>query len=143
DGTALGAALWTSVVTLGQGRRWTMRESLLGPEWPEADALRAIEAQAARLSWTRLDERALTEAVADDLAAGRIVGWFQDREEWGPRALGNRSILADPRAADMKERLNARVKHREPFRPFAPSVLEEATGEVFESAHPSPFMAHV
>ena len=143
DGTALGAALWTSVVSLGQGPRWTMREALLGPEWPEADVRRALEAEASRLSWMRLDDDALTAAAADDLAAGRIVGWFQGREEWGPRALGNRSILADPRADDMKERLNARVKHREAFRPFAPSVLEEATGEVFESAHPSPFMTHV
>src|SRR5262249_54311900 len=68
------------------------------------------------------------------------IGWYQGRSEWGPRALGNRSILADPRKAEMKEVLNRRVKHREPFRPFAPSVLAEASGAWFENAHPSPFM---
>jgi carbamoyltransferase len=143
DGTALGAALWVAGAALGQGRPFTMREALLGPSWSDADCLAALAPEASRLEWTRREEGALEEAVAGDLAAGRIVGWFQGREEWGPRALGSRSILADPRRADMKERLNARVKHREPFRPFAPSVLEEACGEVFESSHPSPFMAHV
>lgn len=143
DGTALGAALWVSAHGLGQGPRWVMREAHLGPSWTDAECLRALEAEAARLTWTRLSDDAMTATVAADLAAGRIVGWFQGREEWGPRALGCRSILADPRAPDMKERLNARVKHREAFRPFAPSVLVEATGDVFESSHPSPFMAHV
>ncbi len=143
DGTALGAALWVSARVLGQERRFTMSEALLGPAWTDAECLAGLVAASARLSWTRLDDEALVAAAADDLAAGRIVGWFQGREEWGPRALGDRSILADPRQADMRERLNARVKHREPFRPFAPSILAEATGEVFESSHPSPFMAHV
>jgi carbamoyltransferase len=143
DGTALGAALWVSANRLGHGRRFTMREACLGPSWPEADLLRALEAQAPRIAWERLDEDALVARAADDLAAGRIVGWFQGREEWGPRALGSRSILADPRDAGMKDRMNARVKHREPFRPFAPSVLEEEVGTVFACGHPSPFMAHV
>jgi carbamoyltransferase len=120
-----------------------MREATLGPSFPEGDCLRALEAERARLSWRRLGEEALVDAAADDLVAGRIVGWYQGREEWGPRALGSRSILADPRDPGMKDRLNARVKHREAFRPFAPSVLAEASGEVFESSHPSPFMAHV
>jgi carbamoyltransferase len=143
DGTALGAALHVSTVVLRQGRPWTMREAHLGPSWTPRRCEQALEPEAARLSWERLEDDVLVPRVADDLAAGRIVGWFQGREEWGPRALGCRSILADPRAPDMKERLNARVKHREAFRPFAPSVLEERTGEVFESSHPSPFMAHV
>jgi carbamoyltransferase len=69
-----------------------------------------------------------------------VVGWFQGRAEWGPRALGNRSILADPRRADMKDILNRRIKHREIFRPFAPSILEECAGEFFERSYPSPFM---
>ena len=73
-------------------------------------------------------------------AAGKIVGWFQGAAEWGPRALGNRSILADPRRPEMKEILNRRIKHREIFRPFAPSIIEEAVGEFFEKTHPSPFM---
>jgi carbamoyltransferase len=77
------------------------------------------------------------------VAAGQVVGWFQGRTEWGPRALGNRSIVADPRRADMKDRLNERVKRREPFRPFAPSVLEERAGEYFETWAPDPFMVTV
>src|SRR5207249_3033192 len=71
---------------------------------------------------------------------GKIIGWFQGRMEFGPRALGNRSILADPRRPETKDLLNARIKHREPFRPFAPSVLEECVGEWFEDSYPSPFM---
>ncbi|MGB0036272.1 MAG: carbamoyltransferase C-terminal domain-containing protein, partial [Candidatus Acidiferrales bacterium] len=82
----------------------------------------------------------LLQAVALHIAAGKIVGWFQGRVEWGPRALGNRSILADPRRPEMKDILNLRIKHRETFRPFAPSILEEAAGEFFEQTHASPFM---
>jgi carbamoyltransferase len=82
----------------------------------------------------------LLETTAKHLANGKIVGWFQGRVEWGPRALGQRSILADPRRPEMKDILNRRIKHREIFRPFAPSILEEATGEFFEKTHPSPFM---
>src|SRR5207302_1959310 len=74
------------------------------------------------------------------ISEGKVVGWFQGRAEWGPRALGNRSILVDPRRAEMKDVLNQRIKRREPFRPFAPSILEEAVGEYFERSHPSPFM---
>jgi carbamoyltransferase len=81
----------------------------------------------------------LAHRAAAIIAEGKILGWFQGRAEWGPRALGNRSILADPRRADMKEILNRRIKHREIFRPFAPSILAEA-GEWFERSHPSPFM---
>ena len=80
------------------------------------------------------------ERTADALADGGIVGWFQGQVEFGPRALGNRSILADPRRDDMQDILNARIKHREPFRPFAPAILEERTGEWFEKSYPSPFM---
>jgi carbamoyltransferase len=78
--------------------------------------------------------------VARDLAAGKIIGWFQGRSEIGPRALGNRSILADARDATMKDQINARVKHREPFRPFAPAVLEERAAEFFEIDQSDPFM---
>ena len=74
------------------------------------------------------------------IADGKILGWFQGRAEWGPRALGNRSIVADARRPEMKEILNRRIKHREIFRPFAPSILAEKTSEWFEQAHPSPFM---
>ena len=77
------------------------------------------------------------------IAAGEVVGWYQGRSEWGPRALGNRSILADPRRPDMKEILNVKIKRREPFRPFAPSVLEERTAEWFTLSYPDPFMIKV
>jgi carbamoyltransferase len=87
-----------------------------------------------------MDEDPLAQAAAREIADGHILGWYQGRAEWGPRALGNRSIVADPRRAEMKDILNERIKHREMFRPFAPSILEEATGEYFERTHPSPFM---
>ena len=89
------------------------------------------------------DEEALLERTAAALADGRIVGWFQGRMEWGPRALGNRSILADPRREDMRDILNSRIKSRESFRPFAPSILREATGEFFTTDYPDPFMIKV
>src|SRR4029077_7315180 len=91
-------------------------------------------------SITELPVQELTQRAAAIVADGKILGWFQRRAEWGPRALGNRSIVADPRRADMKEILNRRIKHREIFRPFAPSILAESTGEWFEKSHPSPFM---
>jgi carbamoyltransferase len=87
-----------------------------------------------------MDQDPLAQAAAREIADGHILGWYQGRAEWGPRALGNRSIVADPRRAEMKDILNERIKHREMFRPFAPSILEEATGEYFERTHPSPFM---
>src|SRR5579862_6354289 len=92
------------------------------------------------LEIAELPEDELVKQTAREIAAGKVVGWFQGRAEWGPRALGSRSIVADPRRAEMKDVLNQRIKHREMFRPFAPSILEEATGEYFERTHPSPFM---
>src|SRR5207253_3067802 len=112
-----------------------------GPEYSDAE-LHAALAHAA-LDGERLDDQALFAGVAERLAAGDVVGWFQGRMEFGPRALGNRSILADPRRPEMKDVLNERVKHREPFRPFAPSIPAEATGEWFEQDYPSPFMVLV
>src|SRR5262249_62379506 len=85
------------------------------------------------------DEAALIGKTAAAIAAGQVVGWFQGRMEWGPRALGNRSILCDPRRPDMKLLLNARIKRRESFRPFAPSVLEEAVPQWFEQDGTVPF----
>ncbi|MDE3026498.1 MAG: carbamoyltransferase, partial [Acidobacteriota bacterium] len=91
----------------------------------------------------RLDDDALFRTVAERIADGDVVGWFQGRMEFGPRALGHRSIVADPRRGDMKDVLNARIKHREAFRPFAPSILAEATGEWFDQDYTSPFMVLV
>src|SRR5438093_4008778 len=91
--------------------------------------------------WT--DLAALDAWTAEQIADGRVVGWFQGRMEWGARALGNRSILADPRRADMRDIINTRIKYRERFRPFAPSVLEEALDDYFVGAVPDPFMLQV
>jgi carbamoyltransferase len=82
----------------------------------------------------------LCRATAATIAEGLVVGWFQGRMEWGPRALGNRSILADPRRVEMRDILNSKIKRREMFRPFAPSILEEAAGDYFTQSYPSPFM---
>jgi carbamoyltransferase len=95
------------------------------------------------LIFETLTDEALTKRAAQDIADGFVVGWFQGRMEFGPRALGNRSIVVDPRRANMKDILNDRIKKRESFRPFAPSVLEERTADYFEQSHPAPTMLMV
>jgi carbamoyltransferase len=90
-----------------------------------------------------LDDAALADQVADDLVAGSVVGWFQGRSEWGPRALGNRSILADPRRDDIQDLMNEKIKRREMFRPFAPALPLENVAEYFEQTAPDPFMTKV
>src|SRR5207248_4725108 len=112
-----------------------------GPEYTDAEIGAALER--AGLSADRLDDDALCRAVAERIAAGDVVGWFQGRMEFGPRALGHRSIVADPRSATMKDVLNARIKHRESFRPFAPSILADAAGDWFDQEYESPFMVLV
>ena len=137
-GTSVGAAYHVHHAKLGAPRSFRMNHAYWGPEYPPERMRSAVEAAA--LPYEELDPDKLIERTADVLADGGIVGWFQGRVEFGPRALGNRSILADPRRDDMQATLNARIKHREPFRPFAPAILEERTGEWFEKSHPSPFM---
>jgi carbamoyltransferase len=137
-GAALGAALWLAGRRSDRPRREIMRDAYLGPRFSEEACRQALEH--AGLTWQALAEDALCETVATELSRGRLVFWFQGRMEWGPRALGNRSLLADPRREDMRELINAKVKLREPFRPFAPSVLEERAAEFFEIPVPSPFM---
>jgi carbamoyltransferase len=90
-----------------------------------------------------LEGQALLDRVVDDLCAGKVVGWFQGRMEFGARALGNRSLLADPRRSDMRDIINLKIKFREKFRPFAPSILEEKVSEFFTLDEPSPFMERV
>jgi len=138
-GTSLGAALYVQHMIAGSAPRHVMGHDFLGPEYDEAAIQHALAL--AGVTPSRPDD--ICEAVADLLAAGRIVGWFQGRMEFGPRALGGRSILADPRGTDTKDRLNARVKRREPFRPFAPAVLLERCGDYFDSAAAAPFMLRV
>ncbi len=137
-GSALGAALWFTNRRGGLSRREVMRDVYLGPEFSEEDCRKALSR--AGLAWDALSEDVLCDRVATELERGRLVFWFQGRMEWGPRALGNRSLLADPRREDMRELINAKVKLRESFRPFAPSVLEERAAEYFDCPSPSPFM---
>jgi carbamoyltransferase len=137
-GTSIGAALYVWHQILNRPRGFVMRHVHYGPGY--SDAAIEEELKAGGQPYTRLDETQLIDRTAREIAAGRIVGWFQGRMEFGPRALGGRSILADPRRKDMKDILNARIKFREPFRPFCPSVLAEAAGNYFETDYPSPFM---
>jgi carbamoyltransferase len=141
EGLAVGAALHTYHSVLKQPRRYVMKNSYLGPEF--SDKRVESELRKAGLSYQKLEREPLLDAVAAEIAAGNVVGWFQGRMEWGPRALGNRSIVAHPGLPNMKDVLNARIKHREWFRPFAPSILAERQSEYFEHDHPSPFMLHV
>src|ERR1700722_12160797 len=141
EGLAIGAALHTFHSTLKQPRRHELKNSYLGPEFSESRIESALKKAA--LDYRRLKRQALLDTVANQIAAGNVVGWFQGRMEWGPRALGNRSIVAHPGLPNMKDVLNARIKHREWFRPFAPSILTEYQHEYFEHDHPSPFMLHV
>ena len=141
-GLSVGAALAVRHQILGQPREFVMEHAYWGPQF-STEEIRAVIGRigpADEAEIAELDEATLVETTARHVAAGKIVGWFQGAAEWGPRALGNRSILADPRRPEMKDILNRRIKHREAFRPFAPSIAEEATGEFFEKTHPSPFM---
>ncbi len=118
-----------------------MHDAYTGPAYGEQAIRTALDA--AGLAGERLDDEALFPATAEALAVGAVVGWFQGCMECGTRALGNRSMLADPRRPELMCVLNARIKHREDFRPFAPSILAEATGEWFDQRYPSPFMVLV
>jgi carbamoyltransferase len=141
EGLAIGAALHTYHSVLQQPRRHELKNSYLGPEF--SDSCIESSLKKSGLDYRRLERAPLLEAVAEQIAAGNVIGWFQGRMEWGPRALGNRSILAHPGLGNMKDILNARIKHREWFRPFAPSILADYQHEYFEHDHPSPFMLHV
>jgi carbamoyltransferase len=139
DGIAIGGAMQLHHELTGAPRDFVMHDARLGPEFSDAE-IRAALNDAAQVYETpeRVEARA-AELIAD----GNIVGWFQDRAEFGPRALGARSILADPTRADMKDRVNSVVKHRESFRPFAPSCTEERVADYFEGCGRSPFMLFV
>jgi carbamoyltransferase len=141
EGLAIGAALHTYHSVLKQSRRHELKNSYLGPEFSESRIESAL--QSAGLKYRKLERTALLDATAEQIAAGSVIGWFQGRMEWGPRALGNRSIVAHPGLPNMKDVLNARIKHREWFRPFAPSIMADHQHEYFEHDHPSPFMLHV
>jgi carbamoyltransferase len=147
-GGAIGAAfaVWHK---LGGKRSFVMDHAYWGPSFGSTDGARVLAEHRAQIAEAGCtveeiaDEPALCRRTAASIADGKVVGWFQGRMEWGPRALGNRSILCDPRRGDMKAILNAKIKRRESFRPFAPSILEEAVPDWFEENDSVPFMMQV
>ena len=148
-GGAIGAAFTVWNQTLGQPRGFEMQHAYWGPEFSshEIAALlqqRSDELETHSCTVTHVpDEPSLCRNTACAIAEGKVIGWFQGRMEWGPRALGNRSILGDPRRADMKDILNLKIKRRESFRPFAPSILRECVKDWFETDYDVPFMLQV
>jgi carbamoyltransferase len=144
-GGALGAALAGYHIWAGRERVIDrtkydgMSGSYLGPEFSDIDTMRVVRKYGASfVKYESFDD--LARATAERVADGQVVGWMQGRMEWGPRALGNRSIIADPRNPDMQKKLNLKIKQREGFRPFAPSVLVEDVADYFETNTPSPYM---
>lgn len=144
SGAAVGAALHVEHVTLGNPRRVELEHAYWGAEYDGREIEAALERQQGIEHHRVDDETALVREVVDALAAGKVIGWYQGRFELGPRALGNRSILADPREQAMKERINEKIKFREPFRPFAPVAAEEVADslvrEPHAAQHPARFM---
>ena len=141
EGCSIGAALWTWHNVLGRKERFHMKHAYWGPQHSEAAMKKAAES--AGTPWRTLDAERLVPVVARLIREGLVVGWYQGRSEWGPRALGNRSILADPTRPEMKDLINAKIKRREMFRPFAPTVLRPSVSKYFEQDVFSPFMMHV
>ena len=132
DGGALGAALWAYHVVLGKPRNWFMPNAYWGQAFSDGEAREFLDSHGIKYESFEDREDTLLDIVADELTRKKVVGFFQGRFEWGPRALGNRSILADPRSAEMKEVVNTKIKFREPFRPFAPVILRERASEYFD-----------
>jgi carbamoyltransferase len=140
-GTALGVCYYIYHQILAHARTYVMHDAYTGPGYSNNQIQATLDRHG--LTYRLLDEEQLTQRAAALVAESQVVGWFQGRMEWGPRALGNRSIIADPRRSDMKDILNARIKHRETFRPFAPSILLEDVGNYFDQSYPDPFMIKV
>ena len=138
-GCSLGIPFYIWHQRLGRPRSFVMEHAYWGPEYSRTEMERALVSNGMRFRQVDNVER----ETAGLLSQGHVVGWYQGRMEWGPRALGNRSILADPRRAQMKDLINSKVKFREPYRPFAPSVLEEDVAEYFHFRGTSPFMTFV
>jgi len=140
-GTALGVAYYIYHQILGKPRGFVMNHAYTGPRFTNGKVEGVLRQH--NLAYETHDLGEMARLAANLIAEGRVLGWFQGDMEWGPRALGNRSILADPRRADMKDILNARIKHREKFRPFAPSILMDSVGDYFDQTYPDPFMLKV
>ena len=141
EGTSLGAAMWAWHNVAGGTKRFHMKHAFWGPSYDEERIKADIAARGCKAE--RYEDTELFRRIVELLCEGKVVGWYQGASEWGPRALGNRSILADPTNPDMKAIINAKIKRRESFRPFAPSVLAENVKDYFEQDVYSPFMMHV
>lgn len=140
-GTSIGAALWTWNKHSGNNSINTNLSPYLGPNYSLDQITEILRKNS--LDYIELNESELTKKVAGYLTEGLIIGWFQGSSEWGPRALGNRSIICDPSYPNMKDKINSKIKRRESFRPFAPSVLIDHVEEWFEQDHPVPYMEMV
>jgi carbamoyltransferase len=139
DGVAIGCAYYGQLAILKKQRSFVMQHAYLGREYRDADVQVALTPRVRAQTISRRSEKLCAES-AKLLSEGHVFGWFQGRSEFGPRALGNRSIIADPRSREMKDKLNKQVKHRQAFRPFAPVVIAERAKEIFEGEEESPFM---
>ena len=140
-GTALGVCYYIYHQLLGFPRTYNMTHAYTGPQFSNGDVESALNRHS--LEYSTLDLPVLVKDTAKLIEKGNVIGWFQGRMEWGPRALGNRSIIADPRHSSTQDLLNSRIKNRESFRPFAPAVLEEHVGDYFDQSYPDPFMLKV
>ena len=125
---------------LGKPRNFVMDHAYWGRGYSEGEIKSALEARGVGYEYIGNEDK-LAEVCAAELASGRVLGWYQGRFEWGPRALGNRSIIADPRRESMKDVVNTKIKFREPFRPFAPSILSERVGDYFDGTADSANLA--
>ena len=142
DGTCLGAAFYVWHHVLGNTKRFEMKHAFWGPEYSDSEIKKVAETSGFLFKICNNDAE-LTDTAAGLLAEGLVMGWYQGRSEWGPRALGNRCILANPGIKTMKDTINTKIKRRESFRPFAPSILVEDVSTYFEQSIESPFMMHV
>jgi carbamoyltransferase len=140
DGSAIGCAYYGHLAVRKQPRTHVIKHAFFGKPYRDEEIKDAVSKRMVRLVSNAVPSPDICKETAKILADGNIIGWFQGRSEFGPRALGNRSILADPRTAEMKDILNSRVKHRQPFRPFAPIVLKERADEIFLGPGDSPYM---
>jgi carbamoyltransferase len=140
DGIAIGCAYYGWLEVLKQRRGFVMEHAYVGRSYSDEEVRAATQRSMVKVQTTAVKSSNIYAETAKLLADQKVIGWFQDRSEFGPRALGNRSLIADPRKAEMKDILNSRVKHRQPFRPFAPIVLAERMRDVFEGEEDSPFM---
>lgn len=140
DGGSLGSSLFLYHQILDQKKRTPLKQPFFGSEYSNTYIESLLKRQGEEISWTKMDSSLLLEKTAKTIANNKVIGWFQGKMEFGPRALGNRSILANPQNPEMKDILNKRIKKRESFRPFAPAILIESTEDYFNLSRPSPYM---